>query len=557
LNQRLGAVPTPEGVHFAVWSDAVAELFVQIDGQRFPMQRGPDDIYTAFVPGLRTGARYSLLADARELMDPWALEIDQPWKSLPRAIVRDLPHAVAHRPPRFRPGGLIYEVPVRAFTKLHPAIPGPQRGTLRALLHPEIVAHLQKLRVDAVELMPIQAWIDERHLPPLGLTNGWGYNPMNFFALDPRLAPGGFAELRDVVAGLHASGIGVILDVVFNHTGESDVFGPTLSFRGLAERAYYRHDAQGRLTNESGCGNVFNLEHPVARRLVVDSLRYFVQYAGVDGFRFDLAPILGRTAAGFDSNAPFFRELLGDPLLSDRILIAEPWDVGENGYQLGRFPSPFLEWNDRYRDDVRRFWRGDPGAIGPFVTRIAGSDDIFGDSGKTRTVNYIAAHDGFTLRDVAAYPGKQNKANGEDNRDGAHDNHSWHGRPSDVRALLATLFTSRGAIMLTAGDEFGRTQHGNNNAYAQDNEITWLDWANRDLDLENFTASLATLRAELPQLSDPRFLRPEDVAWLQSDGRPFDLAAWTNPQTAIVTMKLPGISVRYDRSRREVAIVRD
>jgi glycogen operon protein len=457
---------------------------------------------------------------------------------------------VPHRAPIFSPGGLIYEVAVRAFTMLHPDIPPSMRGRLAALTHPAVIAHLKKLRVSAVELMPVQAWIGERHLGPLGLNNAWGYNTMNFMAVDPRL--GTLNDLREAAAALHAEGIGLILDVAFNHTGESDAAGPVLSLRGLDEKAYYRHDAAGNLTNETGCGNTINADHPAARSLVLDSLRHFVLYAGVDGFRFDLAPVLGRTARGFSAQAPFFTELQSDPVLSDRLLIAEPWDVGPGGYQLGRFPADFLEWNDRYRDDVRRFWRGDAGAIGSFVTRIAGSSDVFPGS-RSRTVNYVAAHDGFTLRDLITYKEKHNEANGENNRDGSDQNYSWIGGPRDARALLATLFASRGAIMLTAGDEFGRTQRGNNNAYAQDNEITWLDWANRDRDLEDYAATLADLRARHPEMSSPRFLRDEDVAWLQADGSPFNESAWRDAN--VVSMKLKGITVTFDRVRREVTFV--
>ena len=558
MNLALGAVPTPDGIWFSVFSSTRQQLHIDCEGQRFAMEPGPDDVHRVFVPGIGDGAKYSVVVNGRLLMDPYAVEIDRPWgATMPRAIVRELPPAVEPRAPLFSPAGLIYEVPVRAFTMLHPEVPHQLRGTLRALLHPAVIRHFKNLRVSAVELMPIQAWIDEPHLRQLGLRNGWGYNSMNFMALDPRLAPGGLNDLREVVAGLHAEGIGVLLDVVFNHTGEHDDEQVVLSLRGLDERAYYRHDAAGRLLNETGCGNAINCEHPAARRLVLDSLRHYVRYAGVDGYRFDLAPILGRTTHGFDPNAPFFQELLADPLLRDRVLIAEPWDVGEGGYQLGRFPPPFLEWNDRYRDDVRRFWRGDEGTIGQFVTRIAGSADVFGPE-RTRTVNFVASHDGFTLRDLVSFTEKRNEANGEQNRDGTSANYSWEGQADEVRVLLATLFASRGAILLTAGDEFGRTQRGNNNAYAQDNEITWLDWAARDRELEEFTAELARLRDEFPQIGDPRFLLPEEVTWVQADGTPFDEDGWHSSHTGLVAMKLRGITVIFDRlAEKRVAFVKE
>ena len=306
--------------------------------------------------------------------------------------------------------------------------------------------------------MPIAAWIDERHLAPLGLTNAWGYNPVAFMAPDPRLCPGGIEELRTTVATLRAAGIGTILDVVFNHTGEGDAHGPTLSLRGLDAHAYFRHTPDGRLVNDAGTGNTLACDHPATRRLILDSLRHFVGQAGVDGFRFDLAPILGRTAQGFDPQAETLQAITTDPLLADRILIAEPWDVGPGGYQLGRFPAPWLEWNDRFRDRARRFWRGDTHMLGDFATALAGSSDTFPPPA-TRTVNFIAAHDGFTLADLTAHRHKHNHANGEHNRDGHNENLSWNNgiegattdpailaaRHRDQRALLATLFASRGS----------------------------------------------------------------------------------------------------------------
>jgi glycogen operon protein len=458
----------------------------------------------------------------------------------------------------FTPGGLIYEVNVRAFTKLHPDIPKGVRGTIAALRHSAIIDHLQKLGVSAVELMPVTAWIDERHLPPLGLTNAWGYNPVTFMALDPRLAPGGLAELGETVATLREEGIGTILDLVFNHTGESDAFGPTLSMRGLDARTYYRYRENGSLANDTGTGNTVDCSQAVVHELVLDTLRHFVRHAGVDGFRFDLATVLGRTAEGFNPQAPSLAAIGSDPLLADRIMIAEPWDIGPGGYQLGRFPSNFLEWNDRYRDDVRRFWRGDAGTIGTLATRLAGSSDIFGRDGakKTRTVNFIAAHDGMTLADITAYERRHNEANGEGNRDGHDENFSWNKgvegesgdakvraqRNKDARALLATLFMSRGTIMLTAGDEFGRTQKGNNNAYAQDNALTWLDWEGRDQALEVFAFALAAIRKATPALAGTAFLTGDanagiaDVEWLDEAGRPLDAERWTDPERRRLAM---------------------
>jgi glycogen operon protein len=533
---RLGATPTAHGTEFAVWSataDSVAVSLFDATGnrevRRVPLIRHDDGVFHATVDGVTAGTRYGLRADGRYapeaglwfdpaklLIDPYAVTLDRAFvydprlaaprgepgaadldtaPLVPKAIVTALPPPLTPRPPTFEAGGLIYEVAVRAYTMRHPDVPPELRGTVAALAHPAVIAHLRKLRVAALELMPLTACIDERHLAALGLRNAWGYNPISFMALDPRLAPGGLLELRTTVAALQAAGIAIILDVVFNHTGESDAAGPVLSLRGLDNATYYRHAERHVLVNDTGCGNTLACDRPPVRRLILDSLRLFVETTGVDGFRFDLATVLGRTDHGFDSHAALFSELAADPLLADRVMIAEPWDIGPGGYQLGRFSHRFLEWNDRARDDVRRFWRGDGGAVGDLATRLAGSSDIFGRAGldATRSVSFIAAHDGFTVADVVAYASKHNDANGEKNRDGTDDNHSWnHGvegpssdafvqaaRRRDQQALLATLFATRGTIMLTAGDEFGRTQDGNNNAYCQDNATVWLDWQDR------------------------------------------------------------------------------
>ncbi|MFA6156126.1 glycogen debranching protein GlgX [Mesorhizobium sp.] len=588
---KLGATITQAGIRFAAWSSSARRLWVSIFDEhgareldRLELQSEGDGVHALFAAGLGPGTRYGFRADGdyapergrwfdpdKLLIDPYAIEIDRPyahdWRLaqrrsqgadtaplMPKAIVVALPEPVAPLPPVFQPGGLIYELNVRAFTKLHPDIPEVQRGTIAALAHPAIIEHLTKLGVSAVELMPVTASIDERHLPPLGLRNAWGYNPVTFMALDPRLAPGGIVELRDTVAALRKAGIGTILDLVFNHTGESDWLGPTLSLRGLDNQAYYRHEPDGTLANDTGTGNTVACDHPVVAELILDTLRHFVRRAGVDGFRFDLASILGRVDGRFDADAPLLRAMRNDALLAERVLIAEPWDIGYHGYQLGNFPPPFLEWNDKYRDDIRRFWRGDAGIVGALATRLAGSSDVFGKSGQqaSRTVNFIAAHDGMTLADIVRYEHKHNEANGEHNRDGHDENLSWNNgiegdaddpsvaaaRLRDQYALLATLFASRGTIMLTAGDEFGRTQQGNNNAYAQDNAITWLDWAGRNQALEHHTALFAAMRRKVAALSDSSFLtgRPPagseipDVAWLTETGAPLDEQDWQDPR---------------------------
>ncbi len=615
LADHCGAAFVAGGARFRVWSGSADRVWLclfddegEAEVARFEMKPAGVGFRQVFVAGAAPGLRYGLRADGRFdpdngfwfdpdklVMDPYALEIDRPYRYrpelgarrgeggdtarlMPKAVLTGPLPDVAAAPPVFQPGGFIYEVNVRGFTMRHPGVPEHLRGRVAALAHPAVLAHLTMLGVDAVELMPVTAWIDERHLAPLGLKNVWGYNPVTFMALDPRLCPGGVAELRDTVAALRAAGIGVILDLVFNHTGESDVLGPTLSFRGLDNLAYYRHLPGDPvvLANDTGCGNTIATQHPEVHRMILDSLRHFVTKCGVDGFRFDLAPVLGRDHRGFDPAARFFREIAEDPVLGDRVLIAEPWDIGPGGYHLGNFPAPFLEWNDVYRDDVRRFWRCDPGRVPALATRLAGSSDIFDRKGHpgTRSVNFIAAHDGMSLADLVAYEQKHNEANGEDNRDGHDENLSWNNgvegatddqdvraaRARDLRALLSTLFLSRGSIMLTAGDEFGRTQRGNNNAYAQDNGLAWLDWESRDLALEAHAAALAALRGRVPALRRADFLtgkpmaegRPPDVEWLDVTGHPLDEAGWNDGENRRLAMVL---ATDGEGSPRRVALL--
>nr|WP_236553086.1 glycogen debranching enzyme [Sphingomonas sp. 8AM] len=537
------------------------------------MARTGDD-WRAHVDGAGEGTRYGFRTDAdsaKLLVDPHAVTLDGRFvydphlrepridtaALVPKAIVT-APLPPLDLPPLFRRGGLIYEVNVRAFTMRHPDVPLAQRGTIAALAHPVVIAHLQRIGVAAVELMPVVASIDERHLPPLGLGNGWGYNPVVPMALDPRLAPGGVAELRATVAALRAAGIGTILDLVFNHTGESDLLGPTLSLRGLDDAAYARAP-DGALINDAGTGNTLDFANPAVRALTLDTLRHFVTQGGVDGFRFDLATVMAR-GPGFDPGAPIFAEIAADPLLRDRVLIAEPWDIGPGGYQLGNFPDHWLEWNDRYRDDVRRFWRGD-GSAGALATRMMGSSDLFGD--RTRGVSFVAAHDGFTLADTVAFATRHNHANGEDNRDGHAGEIAWNNgvegesdavavrtaRGADVRALLATLFATRGTIMLTAGDEFGRTQAGNNNGYAQD-ELLWLDWERRDVARESFVADLARARAACASLADPTIAH--DASWSRAEGQPMRPEDWQD--AAGFVLRLRDATITVDRGTRSVTV---
>ncbi|MEP9402288.1 glycogen debranching protein GlgX [Sphingomonas sp. VNH70] len=585
-----GATAHHGGTRFAVRArEAAAVWLCLFDGdveRRVAMVRA-GDWFVAEVAGVGPGQRYGYRAEgewapergrwfdpAKLLVDPYAVELDRRfvWDAalaafgvetahlVPRAIVPAPCVPVADAPLPIDPAGLIYEVNVRGFTMLHPEVPEAQRGTIAALGHPAVIAHLTKIGVTAIELMPIVAWIDERHLARHGLRNAWGYNPVVPMAIDPGLAPGGIAELRETVAALHAAGIAVILDLVFNHSGESDADGPILSFRGLDDRSY-AHAPDGRLINDTGTGNTLDAGDAGVRDLIVASLRHFAGL-GVDGFRFDLAPVIARSP-GFTHDAPIFAAIAADPLLRDRTMIAEPWDIGPGGYQLGNFPPDWLEWNDRYRDDVRRFWRGD-GSAGALATRLMGSSDVFG--ARTRGVHFLAAHDGFTLADLVSHVDRHNHANGEDNRDGHGENLSWnHGvegpsddpavlaaRSADLRALLATLFATRGHIQLTAGDEFARSQRGNNNAYAQDNAISWIDWAGRDVALEAFVAGLAAWRRARPSVFGRDI--PAAAEWRTLDGRAMTAADWEAADCSGFELRLDGAVVRIDRAARVVTL---
>ena len=602
-----GSRLTGTGAHFAVPAPDAQTVWLCLfdsggrESQRLPMVQGEDGWWRIEVPGLGAGQAYGFRADGpwqpeaghwfdpdRLLVDPWATRIDRAYRHdarllgrgrgaggdtahlMPKAVLEKTASILPPQPVTFTPGGLIYEVNVRGFSMLHPDVPEAERGTLAALAHPSVIAHMKSIGVCAVELMPVTAWIDERHLPPLGLANAWGYNPVTFMALDPRLAPGGIADLRAVTDALRAHGIGVILDLVFNHTGESDEEGTVLSLRGLMGARAFRRDDEGRLINDTGTGNTVACDNPVIVDLVLDSLRHFALAGGVDGFRFDLAPVLGRTGEGFSPDAPLLRAMLTDPVIGSRVLIAEPWDIGPGGYQLGRFPAPFLEWNDRYRDDMRRFWRGDGHALGGFATRLSGSQDIFGGKA-TRSVSFLAAHDGFTLADLVAHEHKHNDANGEGNRDGHDHNISWNNgaegrtddpaiqaaRRRDLKALLATLYLTRGTIMLTAGDEFGRSQGGNNNAYAQDNGLAWIDWTTLDDGLLGHVQALARLRSRFPRAFAPPYLTGAkhahgiaDVEWLRPDGNAMTPGDWEAEGAGRLTMIL---SAGQDGRRRIAA----
>lgn len=599
----LGATLDGGGVNFAVFSseaEAIELCLFSEDGRRerarLPLVDRSGDIWHIHVAGLTPGTLYGYRAHGpyapegglrfnpnKLLIDPYARALSGRlrWSdavmgykvgssrgdlsfdtrdsafAVPRSVVVDPSFDWGDtRRPLIAPGArVICEAHVKGMTAAWPAVPRGLRGSYLGLASDPVIEHLQRLGVTTLELMPVHAFLDDRFLVARGLRNYWGYQTIGFFAPEPRyLSRGAVWEFQTMVRRLHAAGIEVILDVVFNHTGEGDALGPTLSLRGLDNRAYYRLTGGGRhYENFTGTGNTLNLTHPMVLRMVLDSLRHWVEVMGVDGFRFDLATTLAREDHGFDARGGFLDALRADPVLARAVLIAEPWDVGPGGYRLGEWPWPFAEWNDRYRDGVRRFWRGDAGQIGELARRLQGSADLFDRGGRapTASVNYLTAHDGFTLADVVSYAAKHNAPNGEDNRDGHPENFSDNlgvegptddaaiaeARAQRMRAMLATLFLSQGTPMLLAGDEAGNSQAGMNNAYAQDNEIGWVDWTAMP-ELAGFVAHLAALRRAHPCLRQTRFLhartRPADGApdleWCLPDGRSPVEADWQNPQ---------------------------
>lgn len=457
---------------------------------------------------------------------------------------------------------VIYEAHVKGLTAGRHDIPEP--GTYLAMASDPILDHLNDLGVTAIELLPVHAFKDDRFLTEKGLVNYWGYMSYGFFAPEPRyMRDGDIAEFQQMVARFHRAGIEVILDVVYNHTAEGNELGPTLSFRGFDNAAYYRLTEDRRYyVNDAGTGNVLNMDSPFTLRLVMDSLRYWVEVMHVDGFRFDLCSVLGRTGGVFDRDGPFFRAVRQDPVLNRVKLIAEPWDIGPGGYQLGSYPAPFAEWNDRFRDQIRGYWKGDSGLIGKLAKRIAGSAARFDHDGRaaTSTVNFIAAHDGFTLMDTVSYNQKHNEANGEDNRDGhdhnVSDNCGTEGPTDDSevlacrarrrRNLMATLMLSQGTPMILAGDELGNSQGGNNNAYCQDNSTGWVDWDGADRDFLEFCRRVIGFRKAHPILRQKRFLHSlprredglPDLFWRRVDGEPMSEADWTNPDLRLLAVEM-------------------
>ena len=597
----MGAHHDGDGVNFAVFSANASQMdlcLFSADGKTqtacLPLPERTGDIWHGYVAGLPVGTLYGFRAHGaydpdhghrfnphKLLLDPYARAFSGEFTGHAATLgyaqksashdrtpdTRDsAPHvakAVVCDPDLF-PGGeprlgtpwgetVIYEGHVKGLTQQHPDIPPSLRGTYEALAAEPMLAHLKKLGVTAVELLPVHAFINDGFLLRKGLSNYWGYNSLGFFTPEPRyFGPQGLLGFRDMVRRFHAAGIEVILDVVYNHTAEGDHRGPTLSFRGLDNASYYRLiKGQPRYyVNDTGTGNTVNVAHPQVLRLVLDSLRFWVDCMGVDGFRFDLATTLGREESGFDPEGGFFDALRQDPLLSGVKLIAEPWDIGPGGYRLGQYPPEFAEWNDAYRDTVRRFWKGDVHSAQELGGRLLGSAGEFDRNGRRAwaSVNFLAAHDGFTLADVTAYANRHNEANGENNQDGHHANHSDNcgveGPTKDAaiiarrekrqRNMLATLFLSQGTPMLLAGDEWGNSQAGNNNAYCQDNPTSWLDWPNGWHPQSAFVAHLAAFRRAHPALRQTRFLHGEvrpsdgfpDVEWFDFDAHVMN---WRDP----------------------------
>lgn len=619
----LGVTADQGGANVAVWAPEATQVTLCLFGsastvagsgdaagaeEQIPLPFRDGDVWHAHVANVPIGAHYGLRADGpnrpgeglrfnphKLLIDPYARILDRPvrWDPTmsgfeigpdddlvmdrrdgapvsPRCILArpvSGPDPAANRPQHALADLVIYETHVKGISATHPEVPEEIRGTYTGMAHPAIIDHLTSLGVNAVELLPVQAFLDDQHLVENGLTNYWGYQPIAWFAPEPRYAHrtgDADSELRSLVHALHEAGIEVILDVIYNHNGEGDERGPTLSLRGLHNTGYYRLIDEGHhYVNITGTGNTLRADHPMVLRLILDSLRHWVQHYGIDGFRFDLATTVGRTAQGFDPSAAFFQAVRQDPVLAGIKLIAEPWDLGSGGYQLGHFPHPWSEWNDWYRDGVRRAWRGDPLGQVALASGLLGSARLFDHSDRdaTASVNFVTAHDGFTLADVVSYARKHNEANLEDNHDGHDDNHTDNfgvEGPSDdeqvrsararrVRGMLTTLLVSQGVPMLLAGDEIGNSQNGNNNAYAQDNPIGWIDWSSPDLDLLTFVRHLIDVRRRLPVLRQRTFLHGReradghlDVVWHRPDGEVPTQEDWHDPDFRVVAAELRG-----------------
>ncbi|MBI4611071.1 MAG: glycogen debranching protein GlgX [Candidatus Rokubacteria bacterium] len=618
----LGATWDGSGVNFGLFSEhATGVELCLFDGPggneevaRITMTQRTNQVWHVYLPEIRPGRRYGYRVHgpydpatgyrfnpAKLLLDPYAKAIDRTvrWSdalygyevghpdgdlsrddrdsaaSIPKSVVIDPAFTWGDdRPPRTHWNEtIIYEVHVKGLTARHPDVPKHLRGTYAGLASPAVIDYLLSLGITAVELLPIHQFVADKHLGERGLTNYWGYNSIGFFAPDVRYAAGNglgeqVNEFKTMVRALHEARIEVILDVVYNHTGEGNHLGPTLCFRGLDNASYYRLAPEDRryYVDYTGCGNTLNMTHPRTLQLIMDSLRYWVLEMHVDGFRFDLAAALARELHDVDRLGAFFDIIHQDPVISQVKLIAEPWDLGEGGYQVGNFPVLWAEWNDQYRDTVRRFWRGDDGQAAALGYRLTGSSDLYGRGGRRpfASINFVTAHDGFTLHDLASYNQKHNEVNGEENQDGSDSNLSWNcgvEGPTDdpaIRALrerqkrnfLATLLLSQGVPMLCGGDEIGRTQQGNNNAYCQDNEISWFDWKldRPRRELLEFVRSLIALRRRHPVLQRRQFFygrrirgsEVKDLSWFRPDGKEMTEEDWNNPHTRCLGLRLSG-----------------
>jgi glycogen operon protein len=610
--KKLGAHFDGNGTNFAVFSQDGQEVFLclfSVDGtvelQRLALRERTGSIWHGYVPGVRPGALYGYRVAGtydpnqghrfnvnKLLTDPYSHELsgnfleheaifgyqvetssgDLSFDSrdsaayVPKSVVPDPTDFVPNAQPLGRgwENTLIYEAHVKGSTIRNSKVPVDHRGTYDGMASPAMLDHMTKLGVTAVELLPVQAIRSETALKERGLVNYWGYNTVSFFAPEPRyFGPSGIHGFRAMVDRFHAAGIEVILDVVYNHSAEGDHLGPTLNFRGLDNKAYYwlQNDQPRFYVNDTGCGNTLDARHPFVMRMILDSLRFWVQRMGVDGFRFDLATILCREDHGFAEGCGFLSALRQDPVLAGVKLIAEPWDIGPGGYQLGAFPPEFAEWNDQYRDTVRKFWRGDTRSAQDLGRALLGSAELFEKRGRraTSSINYVASHDGFTLRDATSYEQRHNQANGENNNDGHRNNLSQNfgvegetdnleikkQRQLRARNMLATVFLSQGTPMLLAGDEGGHSQAGNNNNYCQDNETSWLDWDKFDTDLVDFTAALSLFRKAYSVLRQPNFLhganrfsdQKRDVEWREFDGSDLN---WGDPGLARLCLRLRG-----------------
>lgn len=616
----LGATYDGEGVNFALCSEhaEAVELYLYDSSDereiaKFKITEKTHQVWHIYISGIKPGQLYGYRVHGpydpsnghrfnphKLLIDPYAKAISGTvkWNDalfaytigdddlsmdstdsapfIPKAVVTNdkfdwgsdkPPHIPMHK-------SVIYETHVKGFSAMHPDIPEEIRGTYAAMGHPVAINYLKELGVTAVELLPIHHFLTDRHLKDKGLSNYWGYNSIGFFAPDVRYSASGYhgeqvSEFKEMVKALHEAGIEVILDVVYNHTGEGNEMGPTLSFRGIDNASYYRLADDPRYYMDfTGTGNTLNTRQPNVLRMIMDSLRYWVQEMHVDGFRFDLASALARELHEVDKLSSFFDVIHQDPIISQVKLIAEPWDIGEGGYQVGEFPPGWAEWNGKYRDCIRDYWIGADSMIAEFANRLTGSSDLYRGDNRTpsASVNFITAHDGFTLQDLVSYNEKHNEANGEDNQDGESHNRSWNCgfegptddpainslREKQKRNMLTTLFLSQGVPMLVAGDEFGRTQQGNNNAYCQDNEISWLDWTKMDENQLDFTRKLIRLRREHPVFCRRKWFQGlpirgtavEDIVWFLPDASEMDDHHWQEDHARSLAVYLNGQGIR-------------